>query len=260
MLRTILTWSLVLPLIAGAATSAHAADVENKPGFRGRLYAELGAYAAIPRGTMTHEFDGTLTGFSFAFGIGRKGIPATLGIAAHETLMSTNGWRTGRSGVFIYDGQTGFGDLYLSRRLDVRGADLVLRLEPEDWRVRPFVELRGGILQLHCTWTLDATVTMGNRPLDEREETGNITWSWGYGAGLRIQIYRSDFGRVGDIVFLVSLGVRAVRAGALRYLEPRTTLVGGQPTYSFSIAQPAFQSIEPFILLGFESRSPSTSP
>jgi hypothetical protein len=260
MLRRSLTWSLALLLFAGTVTSAHAADAENKPGFQGRLYADLGAYAAIPRGTMTHDFDGTMTGFSFAFGIGRKGIPATLGIAAHETLMSTNDWRTGASGVFIYDGQTGFGDLYLGRRLDVRGADLVLRLEPEGWWVRPFVELRGGILQLHCTWTLDATVTVGDGPLDEREETGDITWSWGYGAGLRIQVYRSDFGSVGDIVFLVSFGVRAVRAGALRYLEPHTTLVGGQPTYSFSIAQPAFQSLEPFILVGFESRSPSTSP
>jgi hypothetical protein len=260
MLQTSLTRSLVLLLVAGAATSAHAADGEKKLVFPGRLYVDLGAYAAVPRSTMTRDFDGTLTGFSFAFGIGRKGIPATLGLAAHETLMSTSSWRTGASGVFIYNGQTGFGDLYLKRRLDVRGADLVLRLEPESWRVRPFVELRGGFLQIHCTWTLDATVVLGDPPLDEREETGNLTWSWGYGAGLRIQIHRSDFGSVGDILFLVTLGVRAVHAGALRYLEPRTAQVGGQPTYSFAIAQPAFRSLEPFILIGLESRSPSTSP
>jgi hypothetical protein len=46
----------------------------------------------------------------------------------------------------------------------------------------------------------------------------------------------------------------------LRYLEPHSTTVGGQRTYSLAIAQPAFQSFEPFVLVGFESRSPSASP
>jgi hypothetical protein len=248
----ILLWSLALSWNAGTTTLALADDPDPKPGFRGRLYADLGGYLAIPHGPMTKDFDGTLTGFSFGFGVGLRGIPATLGLAAHETLVSTRKWRTGESGAFFHNGRTGFGDLFLGRRLDVRGVDLVLRAEPEDWRVRPFVEVRGGFLQMHCTRTLEATVSDGAGPLEESEKTGNIAWSWAYGGGLRVQFYRHDFGSVGDVVWLVSLGVRVVRSGEVRYLEPRTS----QGTTTFAISQPAFQSIEPFLLIGFESRSP----
>jgi hypothetical protein len=252
MRRRSLLWSLVLLWNAGTTTLARADEPEPKPGFRGRLYADLGGYLAIPRGPMTRDFDGALTGFSFGFGVGLRSIPATLGLAAHETLASTKKWKTSESGAFYYNGRTGFGDLTLGRRLDVRGLDLVLRVEPEDWRVRPFAEIRGGILQMYCTWRLDATVTDGSGPLGETEETGNIAWSWAYGGGLRVQVYRQDFGSVGDVVWLVSLGVRAVHSGDLRYLEPRTS----QGTTAFAISQPAFQSLEPFLLIGLESRSP----
>jgi hypothetical protein len=260
MLRRRLPSLLSLFLLAAIPARARAGEPVVVEGVQGRLYVDLGAYAGVPRSPMTRDFDGTLAGFSLGFGIGLKGIPATLGLVAHQTLLGSTSWNTGESGLITYDGQTGFGDFHLTRSLDVRGVDLVLRLEPERWRVRPFVELRGGILQLHCTWTLDATLTSGGDPIDEREETGNITWSWAYGGGVRIQVYRSDFGSRGDIVWLVSLGLRAVRAGALRYLEPRSATVGGQRTYSFAIAQPAFQSFEPFLLIGIESRSTSASP
>ena len=219
----------------------------------GRLYAEVGGYGSVPNGPMTEQFDQTTGGGSFQFGIGLKGIPATLGIAAHETALASDSWSTGESGYFSYNGSSGFGNLYLRRTLDVRGADLVFRLEPERWRIRPFLEARGGFLQIHCTWALAATV---NGQLLSEEKTGDTTWSWGYGAGFRIEPFRPSHFPSGDIAWFVSLGVRQVFAGALRYLEPRGSQVGGVTTYAFSIAQPPFRAIEPFLVIGFESRSP----
>jgi len=219
----------------------------------GRLYAEIGGYASVPNGPMTREFDQSLAGWSFQFGMGLRGIPATLGLAAHFTQMGTDSWATGESGAWDYNGSWGFGDLYLQRSLDVRGADLVFRLEPERWRIRPFLEVRGGFLQIHCTWSLAATL---NGELVSEEKTGDIGWSWGYGGGLRFEPFRPDHFASGDIAWFVSVGVRQVFAGSLSYLEPRGSRVGGQQTYSFSIAQPAFRSIEPFLLIGMESRSP----
>jgi hypothetical protein len=74
----------------------------------------------------------------------------------------------------------------------------------------------------------------------------------GLRGGVRVQVYRHDFGSVGDIVWLVSLGVRAVYSGDLRYLEPLTS----QDTIAFAISRPSFQSLEPFLLIGLESRPP----
>jgi hypothetical protein len=235
----------------GAATSARAGEPGVHP-LRGRLYADLGGYVSVPSGPMTRDFDQTTGGGSFQFGIGLKGIPATLGISAHQTGLGSTTWSTGEAGYYSYGGRSGFGYLDLHRTLDVRGADLVFRLEPERWRVRPFLEIRGGFLQIHCTYRLSATV---NGELYAEEETGNITWSWGYGGGFRIEVYRLPPTPTGDLALTVSLGVRRVFAGNLRYLQPQGSDVGGVRTYGFSIDQPPFRAIEPFLLLGFESRS-----
>jgi hypothetical protein len=241
-----------LLLCLAVATAARAGEAKVYP-LNGRLYAEIGGYVSAPSGPMTGQFDQITGGASFQFGIGLRGIPATLGIGAHQTELSSTTWTTGESGYFSYGGNSGYGDLSLHRSLDVRGADLVFRLEPERWWIRPFLEIRGGFLQIHCTWSLSATV---NGELLGQEKTGNITWSWGYGGGLRLEPFRVLHSAEGDIAFFVSFGVRQVHAGPLRYLEPRGSNIGGVYTYTFSIDEPSYRAIEPFLLLGFESRSP----
>lgn len=249
-------WSLLVVGVGLAVPPAQAAETTIR-GVSGRLYADLGTHAVVPSGPMTRHFDQTMLGFSFEFGVGLRGIPLTLGLGVYEDLMGSDSWATGESGLWIYDGNVVLGDLYLGRHLDVRGIDLVVRLEPETWRFRPFLELRGGIAQIHCTWTLQATVPelLLVDQVVEQEKTGNITARWGYGAGLRIEAYRLPPAREGTLALIVSLGIRRSHAGSLRYLEPAGSRVGPTTTYAFAIAQPPFVAWEPFLLLGFESRS-----
>jgi hypothetical protein len=248
--RRPLTFALLL--LSLRATSPAQAEAKVYP-LDGRLYAEIGGYVSAPTGPMTREFDQITGGASFQFGVGLKGIPATLGIGMHQTEMGSTTWATGESGYFSYSGNSGYGDLYLRRALDVRGVDLVFRLEPERWWIRPFLEIRGGILQIWCKWSL---ATSTNSELLGEEKTGDIGWSWAYGGGLRMEPFRVHHFPAGDIAWFVSFGMRQVHAGPLRYLEPRGSSIGGVYTYTFSIVEPSYRALEFFLLLGFESRSP----
>jgi hypothetical protein len=90
----------------------------------------------------------------------------------------------------------------------------------------------------HLCVEVGGYVSVPNGPMT-REFNHRLTgWSFQFGMGLS--------------GIPATLGL----AGALSYLEPSGSRVGGQQTYSFSIVQPSFRSIEPFLLIGLESRSP----
>jgi hypothetical protein len=90
---------LIVFVFVAPASSAQAAEPVVIP-LDGRLYAELGGYVSVPNGPMTKELNQTSGGASFQFGMGLKGIPATLGIGAHQTALASDGWATGESGLF----------------------------------------------------------------------------------------------------------------------------------------------------------------
>jgi len=84
-------------LVGVPATAVHA----NEPvvlKVDGRLYVEIGGYVSVPNGPMTREFDQRLTGWSFQFGMGLSGIPATVGLAAHFTQVATDSWAPASQG------------------------------------------------------------------------------------------------------------------------------------------------------------------
>jgi hypothetical protein len=201
---------------------------------------------------MTKEFSEVMPGMSFNFGLGLRGIPLTIGLGYQQEFISSTSWSTNKTGLFIYNDQWSYGTLHLSRDLDVRHFDAVLHLEPEWHRFRPFIEVLGGTSQIFCDWSLSTTYGSGLT----QEHTGGLTWTWGYGAGIRIEPFRPYADKRGSLALVVSLGVRRRLAGKLRFLEPHGNALGGVETVSFSITEPKFDVIQPYLFIGIVSRSP----
>ena len=202
---------------------------------------------------MTTAFAGLLPTVGLHFGMGLRGIPLTLGLGFHQELIANQTWSSSETGVFAYGGNVGFGTLHLSRRLEARHFDVVLRLEPEWRRFRPYLELLGGTSQIFCVSTLSAT--LGSN-LYSQEDTGGLTWSYGYGAGIRFEPFHPMVVSRGSLALVVTVGARRMFAGPLTYLEPRGTVVGGVQSTTISIKEANFDVIEPYLLIGLESRSP----
>jgi hypothetical protein len=222
-------------------------------GADGHAYLDAGGLLGIPSGELAKQTSKTAFGFGFHFGVGGlKGIPLTFGLGMHEEYLASYSQSLGW-GYVQYGDKSGFGQVTLSRGLEVRHFDAILRLEP-DWHwVRPYLELIGGTSQIFATWSISAT--LGSK-LQEGESSGNLSWSWGYGAGIRVEPWRSMEGPRGSLSWVITLGVRRMYAGHLRYQEPSTSTIDGQRTTVFSTVIPHFEMVEPYLLVGLAFWSP----
>jgi hypothetical protein len=118
----------LLPLLLSATLVVLAASPARA--VEGRFYLEAGPMLGIPVGELGHETGRTVYGFDLHFGVGIKHIPLTFGLGMHEEYISYDRWSTGSSGHYQYGDTWGVGQLCLSRSVEVRHFDTIVRLEP----------------------------------------------------------------------------------------------------------------------------------
>jgi len=216
-----------------------------------RLFLDAGGVVAFPRGELSRAFGDVHTGWNLHFGIGLRRIPIAFGIGGHETSLSSGSYATNVDGIYAINGQIGLGQLYLSQSATVRHFDAFVRLEPDWRRFRPYLELLGGTSQIFAISTLTAAIS---GVVSSEETSGNLTWEWGYGAGMKVEPLQPWKSPVGSLSLVVSLGVRSVFAGPLRYFQAHNTPVEGRTMAEVGLAESSYRTIEPYLSIGFASR------
>jgi hypothetical protein len=242
--------------LASVSASTEAAEERPEPNIIHipifeRLFVDAGVLAAWPQGNLAGPFGDIHAGVSLHFGVGLRKIPIAFGIGFHETSLTGGASASSDSGIYDVNGQTGFGRLYLSQSATVRHFDAFVRLEPDWRRVRPYLELLGGTSQIFVVSSLSATI---GGILDTTETNGDLTWEWGYGAGIHCEPLRPWVFQTGSISLVLSAGVRWMYAGPLRYLGARTELLNGHTQTVADLHEVNYRTVEPTLTIGFASR------
>jgi hypothetical protein len=218
-----------------------------------RLFIDAGALAAWPQEKLAGPFGDAHAGLSLHFGVGLRRIPIAFGIGFHETSLTGRTIASSDTGLYDINGRVGMGRLYLSQSATVRHFDAFVRLEPDWRRVRPYLELMGGTSQIFVTSTLSATV---GGELDSSETNGDLTWAWGYGAGVHVEPFRTSTSPAGSLSLVISAGVRWMNAGPLRYLATASQSIGGEMQTVASLNEANYRTVEPYLTVGFVARGP----
>jgi hypothetical protein len=216
-----------------------------------RIFVDAGVLVAFPNGALSGSFGEVHPGVALHFGVGLRRIPVALGIGFHETSLSGAECVSSDAGIWIVNGNVGVGRLYLSQSASLRHFDAFVRLEPDWRRFRPYLELLGGTSQIFVIST--ASDSLGNK-LAREETNGDLTWEWGYGAGIRLEPFAAWAHPSGSLSVVVSLGIRRVVAGPLHYLQPRSTLVGSQSGLELTTGEASCRTTEPYLTVGLASR------
>lgn len=202
-----------------------------------RIFVDAGCLVAFPSGGLSGPFGDVHPGVALHFDVGLRKVPLAFGIGFHETSLSGAEYVSSDTGIYSINGNIGVGRLYISQSAALRHFDAFLRLEPDWKRVRPYLELLGGTSQIFVTSKVSDSI--GNR-LESEETNGNLTWEWGYGAGIRFEPLAPWGFPSGSLSLVVSLGLRRVQAGSLRYLQTRPGMVGGQPGLDLTTGETSY--------------------
>jgi hypothetical protein len=218
-----------------------------------RIFVDAGVLVAFPRGALSGPLGEVHSGVALHFGVGLRRIPLAFGIGFHETSLSGAEYASSDVGIWVVNGNVGVGRLYLSQSASIRHFDAFVRLEPDWKRFRPYLELLGGTSQIFVTST--ASDSLGNRVATD-ETGGDLSWEWGYGAGIRIEPLAAWGNPRGSLSLVVSLGIRRVAAGSIHYLQTRSTMVGSQSGLELATSEAGYLTTEPYLTVGLVSRGP----
>jgi hypothetical protein len=214
----------------------------------GRAYVSLDGQVGVARGEMGQRLPGTNPGWDFRFGVGLRGIPLTLGLGASALTYSSQSWDGGSRGLVIRDGDIGFGPTTWVRTAEMRHFDVVLRLQPEWRRARPFVEVSAGTAQFFIGQSL--STDWQGLVLESSEASRPLAFAWGWGAGLEVEPWRIYSGPEGTLGLAISVGVRGRRSLPAEYAVPSR-----DPQGALVAARTALDMVAPFVGVAIVSRS-----
>lgn len=250
-MRSVACVVVALAALASARASAQTRAVA--PQARG--YLDVGAGGWVPRGDFARYGAGTV-GWSLQLGAGPKRYPVTVGLGAGVVTTASRS-DAGPTGVWVHDGVVDFGPTTLTRSVELRHVELVLRLEPDWRRVRPFVEATGGVFQYWTTTSMSADWTGG--VLGGGEAARDFAPAFGLGGGVILSPLRpwrvaprADGTGGGEVALALTLGVRLVRGGGIAVATP-VTLDGASTT--LAPAHTALDAVAPYALLTVNFRS-----
>jgi hypothetical protein len=242
-------------LAAMALLAPPSAAATNVVTLDARGYVDVGGGAWLPQGDLARQ-GSAAPGWAVQFGVGPKRLPFTLGLGA-GVVTTASRTDPGPTGVWVHDDTIDFGPTTIGRAVELRHVELVLRLEPDWARLRPFLEATGGVFQSWTVTTMTADWTGG--VLDAREDARGWTPAYGLGGGLVLTPFRplqvgprADGTGGGSIAVALTLGVRVVRGGELAVATPESP--DGSSTM-LSPARAALAAVAPYALLTFAFRS-----
>jgi hypothetical protein len=248
-------------VVWSSAAPARANEPILLPEVRG--YVDMGGGVGIAQGDFARFAPQTSPSWNVQFGVGPKRYPVTFGLGTGAMVTASRSY-AGPSGTWIHNGEIDFGPTTVTQRTELRHVELMVRLEPDWIRVRPFVELTGGVAQFWTTTTMQANWTGG--VLDDTENAKDTALFYGLGAGLIVVPFRpmvfasTDEQRAqgmgpdtGSVGFALTLGVRLVRGTAIDYAAPETPT--GQST-TLAPERSTLQLLAPYALLTFSLRTP----
>jgi hypothetical protein len=220
-----------------------------------RGYADAGLTVWVPQGELARH-DATTTGWSLQFGAGPKRLPLMLGLGA-GALRTASRSDAGPRGVWVHDDTTDFGPTTVLNTVELRHVELILRLEPDWPRVRPFLEGTAGFCQYWTTTTMSADWTGG--VVGGGESAADYAPAFGLGGGLIVSPLRplrvapgADGTGGGELALALTLGVRLVRGGGLAVATPLTP--DGAST-TLAPARAALDAVAPYASLTVNFRA-----
>jgi hypothetical protein len=221
------------PLPGSAYATPASSDLESvgpaSPVEASRWRPELGIafHAGFPQDDFVAD---TAFGAAIFAGVGLPDLPVVLG-AEFAFLVDENDRRT--------LAETAVSEVEARTDSDIAMLHFVARLQPASGRFRPYLDAMIGFKEFETRTRIDENFddfgdpddcifTDCSRPIDDDENSSDIAFSYGVGAGLDVQIYRVD----AAIVRLVA-GVHYLFGERAEYVDPSSVRIIDANTVQF---------------------------